>query len=388
MRYRDHRRPHLGPEVLAQAEFCCPRRQRFATSSAGLKTFGSFPSCAGYRDDLWHSRILLPGLQTFRAFAAELSRIAAFSFRRETRHVLPSCFHAGPGHRIEGRNPWRLQLFPPSAPRGDPFFGVSFVRFRYGPSGCSPPGLITTLGTHCLRGRPEALHPGFQPPGHPKRLPDVTTAPNWELRRQDSHPLAQQLASLRSLHGVPWGGFPRFLGTMECSDSWPPFPPRFVSFAWRYRACARPSLPGTASAPLPGLGCSTGCPSRFFRTETIRPPRFLRSPPVCMPRSPTPASSSRPAFCGVSMRPSVKLTTSALAGIISRGSITRPAHSLCPLRSADHSATTQHSVPAGGQPLPGGTGYPLGSTERFPRSRLHLFPLSQASPGALVRITR
>src|SRR5712691_13389680 len=88
--------------------------------------------------------------------------------------------------------------------------------------------------------------------------------------------------------------------------------------------------------------------------------------------------------CGVSIRPSVFLTTSALAGIISRGSITRPAHSLCTLRSADHSATTQHSVPAGGQPLPGGTGHPLGSTERFPRSRLHLLPLSQASPGALV----
>src|SRR5438874_11211427 len=59
-----------------------------------------------------------------------------------------------------------------------------------------------------------------------------------------------------------------------------------------------------------------------------------------------------------------------------------PKHTLCTLRSADHSATTQHSVPAGGQPLPGGTGYPLGSTERFPRLRSHLFPLSQASPGA------
>ena len=95
------------------------------------------------------------------------------------------------------------------------------------------------------------------------------------------------------------------------------------------------------------------------------------APHVCMPRSSTPASSSRPASCGVSIRPSVFLTTSALAGIISRGSITRPAHSLCTLRSADHSATTQHSVPAGGQPLPGGTGYPLGSIERF-RDRAYI----------------
>jgi hypothetical protein len=121
VRYLDHPRLHLGPEVLAQAEFCCPRRHRFATSSASLNTFGSFPSYAGYRDDLWHSRILLPGLQTFRAFAAELSRIAAFSFRRETRHVLPSCFHAGTGHRIEGRNPWRLQPSRHQLHAGTPF---------------------------------------------------------------------------------------------------------------------------------------------------------------------------------------------------------------------------------------------------------------------------
>src|SRR5438552_9851500 len=142
--------------------------------------------------------------------------------------------------------------------------------------------------------------------------------------------------------------------------------------------------PGDGERPVsPGLGYSTGCPFRRSRAETTRSPRFLGSPHVCMPRSLTPASSSHQACCGVSMRPSVVLTTSALASIVFRGSITRPAHSLCTLRRADRSATTQHSVPAGGQPLPGGTCYPLGSVERFPRSRLHLFPLSQASPGAL-----
>ena len=142
---------------------------------------------------------------------------------------------------------------------------------------------------------------------------------------------------------------------------------------------------GERSAPS-GLGCSTGGPSRLSRAETTRSPRFLESPHVCMPRSLTPASSSRQARLGVSTRPSVVLTTSALAGIISRGSITRPAHSLCTLRRADRSATTQHAVPAGGQPLPGGPGYPLGSIERFPRLRLPLFLLSQASPGALGRM--
>jgi len=48
---------------------------------------------------------------------------------------------------------------------------------------------------------------------------------------------------------------------------------------------------------------------------------------VCMPRSPTPASSSRPASLGVSMRPSVRLTTSALAGT----NLSRLNHAACTL---------------------------------------------------------
>src|SRR5207245_3259461 len=54
-----------------------------------------------------------------------------------------------------------------------------------------------------------------------------------------------------------------------------------------------------------------------------------------------------------------------------RGSITRPARSVCTLRSVDCSTTTQHTVPAGGQPWPGGIGYPQGPAERFPSDVLH-----------------
>jgi hypothetical protein len=50
-----------------------------------------------------------------------------------------------------------------------------------------------------------------------------------------------------------------------------------------------------------------------------------------------------------------------------RGSITRPTHSLCTLRRAGCPNATQHALPAAGQALPGGIGYPLGSIERFPR---------------------
>jgi len=43
-----------------------------------------------------------------------------------------------------------------------------------------------------------------------------------------------------------------------------------------------------------------------------------------------------------------------------RGSITRPVHSRSTLRRADHSTTTQDSLPAAGRALPGGVDYPLG----------------------------
>src|SRR4051794_8104342 len=49
-----------------------------------------------------------------------------------------------------------------------------------------------------------------------------------------------------------------------------------------------------------------------------------------------------------------------------RGSITRPAHWLSTLRSPGRPGTTQDSLPAAGQALPDGAGYPQGPNERFP----------------------
>ena len=53
--------------------------------------------------------------------------------------------------------------------------------------------------------------------------------------------------------GYPRGGFPRLSGTVGRSDSRPPFPPHFVSFAWRYRSRATSSLPLRAGATRRGL---------------------------------------------------------------------------------------------------------------------------------------
>jgi len=113
----------------------------------------------------------------------------------------------------------------------------------------------------------------------------------------------------------------------------------------------------------PGLGHPVARPG--FCAETTGPPRFLRIPHARMLRSRTPVESRCQAIRGTSMLPSVVVTTSASTPINSRGSITRPARSLCTLRSAGCPNATQHSVPAGGQPLPGGTRYPPGCSEGF-----------------------
>jgi len=110
----------LSPEVLAPVGLCCPYFPRLATSSASLKTSASFPSLASYRGSLWHSRILLPGLHTFRTFTAVLSRIAVCSFRRESGTCMPPFFRTSAGHWVEERNPWHLQCSHQSASRGDP----------------------------------------------------------------------------------------------------------------------------------------------------------------------------------------------------------------------------------------------------------------------------
>ena len=158
---------HLGPEVLARDGLCCPLRHRLATSSASLETSVSFPSVAGYRAGLWHSRIILPSLHTFRTFTVTLSRIAAFSFRRESSTCKPQFFRTSTGHRVEERNPWQLQLPRKSAPRGTRFRRlVRSLSLR--PFCLLAPKADRTGEALCLLGPLRLLHPGFQPSGHPE----------------------------------------------------------------------------------------------------------------------------------------------------------------------------------------------------------------------------
>src|SRR5215813_3821717 len=190
---------HLSPEALAPEGFCCPFHHRLATSSASLETSPTFPSFAGYSGGLWHSRTFLPGLHTFRTFTAVLSRIAAFSFRRESGTCTPPFFRTSAGHRVEGRNPWHLQCS-----RNQLRAGTQFRRLVRSLS-LRPSWLLASWAdqTEPRLSPPKACTSGLPALKSPQGLPDMTTAPNGELRRQDLHLQVQQLVSLRSLQWVP-----------------------------------------------------------------------------------------------------------------------------------------------------------------------------------------
>lgn len=105
-------------------------------------------------------------------------------------------------------------------------------------------------------------------------------------------------------------------------------------------------------------------------------PRFLGTPRVLLPRSPTPAGPRGSGHSDPSARPP-QCKQRRLPAILYRGSITRLRDSLSTLRGMGRPTATQDSLPAAGQALPGGIRLnPQGSDERFPSSSLFL--LSQA----------
>jgi hypothetical protein len=109
----------------------------------------------------------------------------------------------------------------------------------------------------------------------------------------------------------PVGWFPRFSGTIRYSDSLPPIRPRFVAFAWPYRAWALSSLPGEGSPPAWVSALVTRLAVREYGAETTGPPRFLDIPPAPMPRSRTPVESPCQANSDTSMLPSTSMIVSA-----------------------------------------------------------------------------
>ena len=104
-----------------------------------------------------------------------------------------------------------------------------------------------------------------------------------------------------SLPRVRWMAFPCFDGTMKCSDSLPPFPPHFVSFAWRYHPLRLSSSLLPSPTPTWGrgvLGLATPTRPVHKEMETTGPPKFLGNPLVPTPCSWTPA---RPTYQAITV---------------------------------------------------------------------------------------
>lgn len=123
-----------------------------------------------------------------------------------------------------------------------------------------------------------------------------------------------------SLHGVPRDGSPASSVLLRCYDSPESFPPRFVSFAWRYRGYARRFAPTGCGRPLPGgrdLWSSGGQPE-LDRGDLRGLPGSWADPYVHMPWAGTPGDPRRQAVAAPRMLPSAHPTTSAPRSGLSR----------------------------------------------------------------------
>ena len=157
---------------------------------------------------------------------------------------------------------------------------------------------------------------------------------------------------LASLHGVRADSrSPASTVLSRRYDSRPPFPPRFVAFAWRYHPCTLASFPAAWRATPRARGfCSPlRLPLSGSRVETTGPPTFLGNPFVPMPCSPTPAEPTCQAIATRRHGPRSHHDEGSRVQSVFRGSITRLQHSLSTLRSPGYPGTTQDSLPVAGQ---------------------------------------
>lgn len=91
--------PPPEPRGPRSTKFIIPWPLHLSASSASLQTSVPFP-LSGYRNGLCHSRVILTDPQTFPAFSAHLSRIAAFSPPGASLCALPSSFHKDYSHHL------------------------------------------------------------------------------------------------------------------------------------------------------------------------------------------------------------------------------------------------------------------------------------------------
>jgi hypothetical protein len=157
--------------------------------------------------------------------------------------------------------------------------------------------------------------------------------------------------------------------------------------------CVHDSLPLPLNAFGCGPGLFTGGPDPWsWRRVRDLPGSWGALCECAAPFDPGDAFRAWP--LAQSVPPPLRRPRGPLAILSFRGCLTRPSRSLCTLRSAGRPVATQHSVPAGGQPLPGrfcsygapSKGFSLSGaymTSPFPRLCLAHLPRKLARPSRL-----
>ena len=227
----------------------------------------------------------------------------------------PPFFRTSAGHRVEGRNPWHLQCS-----RNQLRAGIQFRRLVRSLS-LRPSWLLASWAdqTEPRLSLPKASTSGLPALKSPRGLPDMTTAPNGELRRQDLHLQVQQLVSLRSLPWVAWVSLPHlhwYYATLRL----PSCPSRVASLVARVPIpCVLPCVCGLPCGLVSGWkprehARAFGHPvphSGLCVKETDGSPKFPSSPSEDMPRSQTPVVSCALAVAHPGLLPSSACKPSA-----------------------------------------------------------------------------
>jgi len=191
------------------------------------------------------------------------------------------------------------------------------------------------------------------------------------------------------LHRVLTGGVPRLHRYYGAIRHPAPIPPRsHCSLGGTTRSHLVRISRRMCGTDIRGPGGKYGCPRRRLLRGDDRASQVPGEPrcehaPLHDPGGPTPPGTTARTLLSSAKEQDVDSRNGFDFEARSRG-LLAPCVRFAPRR---YPRRTQHSVPAGAYPLPGGVGYPLGSIEKF--QHLHRIPSSQASPGARsCRITR
>lgn len=163
---------------------------------------------------------------------------------------------------------------------------------------------------------------------------------------------------------------------MRRSDALSPTPSPFVAFP-RWSHTVRPSFaPDAVGRDHAGLGLVTRFPVRDFGWKRPGLPRSWGTR-TCLCRVLRPRQDRSRQAVAADRRGRRPVNDDDSCVGCFRGSIARPRHSLSPLRRSGCPEPTPDSLPAAGQALRGGIGYPLGSNEGFPKWSYIFFLPSQ-----------